>query len=875
MTQKKKNLCILREIAYRKEDMMRYLKISCYILAVASSCLFVQSRGYAAEKDMVTVHRDRALVYGDEQLTISEPVANGTVYDVEKTLTIDHVPYYKVSRGKDVGYIAKEDVETLKVTSTQEKTWTTKANQNIWKNLFFTDKKANSKDNILYYSDKEYTLGNGKVYTSIYTKDKKQHSSWQGYIAKSSLIQTNGEVENKRVMVEEDADCFDSLETYHPMTRAYKGQVYQVKRRYEWSGNTYYSIYRTNGEGKEQWMGYINASHVREVNRDSVESQYYDFKSFDETKGYITTDQPLTIYNHPFLNAKHHTKKFKVDTLVTYDAEAFNALGNYVRVSLVEKGKEKRLGWLDKRYISLLHPVRKVADKKQKDMPVWDAPWHEGAKQIATMADFLYGNIECVQTYRSKEGTEYSHLIVDGGEAGWVDSEFVERNTIDVADNINLVRSYKGKAYWNPIDAVNYATSSQGTYLDPVKDVKANLSTIDTSKPGVYPVTYYVGTVHKTVNVTVRDKENEGVVKASTTSTPTKGYPKVPYIDDDTILNYSLSEYKQGKAQYGKSDGYGGASWEDKANHWSSTSQSSQDYTFTTDFFMPIRLSQEEDRYRLANMSLYQPQSLTVMGQTVFVLYKKLPDKDHPEGRGFIISYDQNKIDNIGDLRKLNYYATHDYRRYKQLVKAIHVGPEIVVGHGQTLTNDGKHLYLNITKERENSKDMTGVNAINTIDPTTLAITDYNTLRSIAVYPTTKRNRRFFNMTAKDSRTFYGLCKTGDYKTTDKGKGNFELWEVQRQPDGTWTSKEALLIRLQIGDETAIQGMTYVPTQNAIYIVTDGGFVGIQLGKKPKLIANVKLNADVRESEGIAFANNRLYIGTNRGGEVLSSPLLP
>lgn len=854
---------------------MRLLKALCYATVVLGSIALSQQCVEASEeKERVTVNTDRALLYNDESLTLSEPVPNGTVYDVEKTLNVEGVPFYKVSRDDKDGYIAKQDVETLEMTKTKETEWTAKDHQNLWENLFFTKKRDHSKAGTLYYSDRIYTLGNGKEYVSVYTKGKKNKKEWQGYIAKTSLSSTNATDENKRVIVEEDASLFDSLEDYHVKDKAYRGQVYQVKRRYEWSGQTYYSLYRIK-DGKEDWWGYINACHVREVNRDSAESQYYDYKPLSETKGYITTDQPLTVYDNPYLNAHHKTKKWKEDTMVTYDAEAYNALGNYIRVSLVDDGKEKRIGWIDKRYISLLHPVRKVADKKQKDMPVWDQPWTESAKQIATMDDFLYGNIECVQTYRTKEGTEYSHLVVDGGEAGWVDSEFVERNTINVADTINLVRSYKGKSWWNPIDAVNYATSSQGTYLNPVKDVKTNLSKIDTSKPGTYPVTYYVGNVHKTVNVVVRDKEKEGVVKASTTSEPTKGYPKVPYIDDDTILDYSLSEYKNGKSEYGKSDGYGGASWEDKANHWTASKQSSHDYVFTTDFFMPIRLSQEEDRYRLANMSLYQPQSLTVIGSKVFVLYKKLPDKEHPEGRGFIISYDQNKIGDLGDLRKLNYYATHDYKRYRELVKDIHIGPEIVVGHGQTLTTDGKKLYLNITKERENSRDMSGVNAINTIDPTTLAITEYNTMRAIAVYPTTERNRRFFNMTAKDSNTFYGLCKTGDYKTTPKGKGNFELWEVNRQPNGEWTAKERLLIRLQIGDETAIQGMTYVAKQNAVYIVTDGGFVGVELNKQPKLIANVKLNADARESEGIAFANDRLYIGTNRGGEVLSSPLFP
>lgn len=826
---------------------------------------------------LVTVHHDRALLYHDDSLVISEPIKNGTVYQVIGNKNVEGKIYYKVSQqGQEKGYINQEDVTKLGVLKSNKQTYTTSQGKRVWADLFFSKQIDTTNGTAVYESNEIYTLGNGMQYSKVTYKDdnKKQKI---GYIATEALETTSPKNDVKRIVIEKEGNRYSNLEHYEKMGTAYEGEAYQVKYRYRWQGQTYYSIYRLNSKAHEEWAGYINESFVRPVSSDSVQSQYYDYKPVEDTKGYITSEEKLTYYEHPWKNSKATKHRISEGTQIIYDAEAYNSFGNYVQVSTFEKGKKHVLGWLDRRNVSLLHPIRKVANQNQKDMPVWDRPWDDNANQIATLGDFQYGNIEVDQYFRTATGDEYLHIVVDGGIAGWIESDFVDRNKIDVANKVSLVKSYQGQAKWNPIDAVNYATSENGTYLNPVKDVKASIKSIDTSKPGVYSVTYHTKTASKTIQVTVRDKENEGVIRATSTKEATPGYPTIPFVDKDTVLNYTLDQYKKGKVQYGKSPKYGGASWENKKNRWEATESSNQDYIFETEFFMPIRLSQETDRHRLANMSLYQPQSLTVMNNKVFVLYKKLPDKYHPEGRGFIISYDKNNIGELGDLRKLYYYSQHDYKKYLDIIKNIHVGPEIVVGHGQTLTNDGKNLYMNITRERENSKDMTGVNAVNTIDPNTLAITEYNTMRSIAIYPSTKRNRRFFNMTAKDSNTFYGLCKTGDFNKIPKNRGNFELWEIKRQTDGSWTSRQVMILRMAIGNEMPIQGMTYVPVNNSVYIVTDGGFVGLTLPDKQgkvKMIANVKLDAQQRESEGISFSNNRLYIGTNRGGEVLSSSLL-
>lgn len=787
---------------------------------VALSCLFGTSlalmapdAGKAATSDLkaykanVSVKKDNTALWKDSKLKSNKKVKKDTVYRVDGYRMINGKKYYRVYQNDYKGYIYYGNVSKMEYHSYGKKVYISKGGSALW--------------NDLYYGKKKGT-----------TKDK---------------------------------------------------QVYLAKGYYYLQGKRYYSVYRKDGDGKEKWWGYTYGSNAKPVESDSVYNKYFDFKNISDKTGYFNKTAKLKFYKGPTSNYGTTERSVKYKDKVVYTDESFNEIGNRVKVYIGSKPSSKTfLGWVDRRDIYNSSTTAKMANPDKNGYGVWSSP--NGGTKLSTMASFQKSHLEVNQEYINTKGKTQYHVVANGANAGWVDSNFVLRDQISVPSSISLVRSYDGnQTKWNPINAVNYATTKYGSTLNPTKDVKASVSSIDTSKPGTYKVTYKTSTASKTVNVTVRS-QNEQVVKyTANPQAPASNYPKVPYLNQSTNLNYTLTDYR-GTGGYGTAPGGdNGYAKTNTANKWT-TAKGTPNLTFNTQLFTPYRLSYSSNTSAMANAETSQPQGLAVIGNNIYVLYKKLDESSTSNAmkdRGYIVRYDKTKMGSLKDLRSLSDLAKNDFKKYASICSGITVGPEIVIGHGQTLTTDGKNLYVNVTNENEDRSNFNNVNAFNKIDLNTLGISKYQTSRIVAKSAGSYvGNKTFFNMAMADENTFYGLCKSNDYANTQPdtvNAGNFEVWKSVRQSDGSFKSSQVLTLRMPIGNKTPIQGMTYVKENNALYITTDGGFVGITLPTSTegtggsKLVANVKLNSQKREFEGISYANGKLYIGTNKGSEVMAA----
>lgn len=872
-------------------------------ITVLSSLLFGSALAFSTQdvdaavsslksyKAKVTVTASSGQLYADSNLKSKKTIKKGTVYQADGYRIINGKKYYRVYQNSYRGYIDASSTKTLSKTKTSEKKYVAAKDKNIWNDLYFQKKNTTLDKERIYLSDGYYTLGDGKKYYSISQIDSAGKKVWKGYIYSGSLKGLSTTSYNKKVQVTKDnytlwQNHYFSKKGSHPNTTVQKGQVYTAKSYFTLNGKKYYSLYRLDAAGKEKWYGYVDGGTLLEAT--ATQNKYFDYKNIDNRTGYINTGAKITVCTGPTSNYTSKTVQPGYKKSVTYTEESFNEKGNMVKVFNGTPSSSNFIGWMDRRYIYDNSTTKKIADPNKGSYGVWDQPY--GGKKLASMESFKNGNIEVNQCYLNPKGVLQWHIAVNGAEAGWVDANFVSKNQINIPEKISLVKAYTGQSTkWNPIDAINYATTGYGSVLNPTRDVKVNIGSIDTSKPGTYKVTYSTSTASKTVDVVVRAKDESKVKYTGNPQAPAQDYPKIPYLDKMTNLNYTLSQYRGGNS-YGTapqgSDGYGVSS---TPNKWTTVKGNS--YTFQTQLFVPFRLSDSANKETMSNAETSQPQGLAVIGNKAFVMYKKLDESSTSnamKNRGFIVSYDLTKVGSLGQLRDLRNLSREDFSKYASICSGITVGPEIVVGHGQTLTTDGKNLYINQTNEREDNQNYDGMNAFNKVNTNTLTVTEYTTSRIIAAAKPTPddgkkdyvANRQFFNMAAKDENTFYGLYKCGNSNpdTIEKGKANWEIWESKRNSDGSFTSKQVLSMRMPIGIETPIQGITYVDSKNALYIVTDGGFVGIKLPNNTEgtggaaIIDDVKLNSQKREAEGIAIANGKIYIGSNKGSEILAAP---
>ena len=276
-------------------------------------------KGYAAKEDIkkltsvdmkdinVTVTKEKPYTlwkdffYNEKKGTTKQ----GQVYKATRYYDVNGARYYSLYKtnkdGKDEwqGYVNKNAIRELKAEKVN-KVYVVNKDYTCWSNFYWTQKRGITKDymnqavNVKY----QYTIGNGSRYYSVYDKDDR----WLGYVnnnAFGTLKSVDMKDMNVTVTKEKPYTLWKDFLYKEKKGATKHGQVYKATRYYDVNGARYYSLYKTNKDGKDEWQGYVNKNAVRELKAEKVNktkkvvkdytlwSNFYWTKKRGTTKDYM------------------------------------------------------------------------------------------------------------------------------------------------------------------------------------------------------------------------------------------------------------------------------------------------------------------------------------------------------------------------------------------------------------------------------------------------------------------------------------------------------------------------------------------------------------------------------------------------------------
>ena len=423
---------------------------------------------------------------------------------------------------------------------------------------------------------------------------------------------------------------------------------------------------------------------------------------------------------------------------------------------------------------------------------------------------FKYGQIQSKNYVSTKKGT-YWDIYVDGRHIGWVNQNFFARNKISVANDVSLVNN--ADYNFNPKDAINYVTDSQGTAVDPSK-VSVNYKSISSTKAGVTKVSYTYKKAKAWVNVTVRDNKEEG--DNSATLTPQKGFKAV-------------------SAWKGSSKG-SSSNW-NAAHHYASetrtnTIKGTNGLTLKTRLFQPrfVSLGYNQAADVMGQVGVI-PEGITV-NNNIFVssMYSNSND-DH----GHLVSYNLNHVKSAIAAQNLTSMNWSTFKSYAQIIK---VSPFIKLGHGQSLGSSKNYIYVMANNKYSNGPQSEEILQIRKSD---MKINKIWTFRIAD-------NRYIHNATFVGDNTMYALFHNG-------GNGYYEYWKLTRNGD-EWNAEEVGATDGNfVSNGSPVQGFAY--GNGNFYIGFNDNIFKVAENGKAK--SHYQFNTR-REIEGMSVNGSNLYV---------------
>ena len=243
-----------------------------------------------SESKKVTVTYSKARLYTNSKLEKSSVIKQGTVYQVDGYRIIDGKHFYRVyqqdSTGatKYRGYLIDRDTKELKASKVSGN-FKGKKDMNVWKNLYFSQKQEKLTKEKAYFAKYKYTLGNGRSYYSLYQKDSQGKDKWAGYMNVVDTAPLKAVSYEKYMTLTRDSQAWKNLYFTQKGTN-YLGKYsnnFKVKRYYDLNNYRYYSAYRTDASGKENWCGYINGNALKELKKVAVPTNEQSMQTTKET----------------------------------------------------------------------------------------------------------------------------------------------------------------------------------------------------------------------------------------------------------------------------------------------------------------------------------------------------------------------------------------------------------------------------------------------------------------------------------------------------------------------------------------------------------------------------------------------------------------
>lgn len=243
--------------------------------------------GYVLASDMTTLSAKKA----SDKLVATKAITTwNQLYQTSKRQTIDKNKlvearyYYNLPNGKQyaslyapqksgdakwLGYADKATLKPLTSKAVKEKKVATKE-YTLWNDFFYTKKRGTTKKDKLYEARRYYDV-NGARYYSLYEVHK-DSEKWAGYVNQDALKDLKVvKMDNIKVtMTSDNYTLWNDFFYTKKRGTAKKGQVYEARCYYDLNGARYYSLYKTNSKGKDEWAGYVNNKAVKPLKSTKV-----------------------------------------------------------------------------------------------------------------------------------------------------------------------------------------------------------------------------------------------------------------------------------------------------------------------------------------------------------------------------------------------------------------------------------------------------------------------------------------------------------------------------------------------------------------------------------------------------------------------------
>lgn len=409
-----------------------------------------------------------------------------------------------------------------------------------------------------------------------------------------------------------------------------------------------------------------------------------------------------------------------------------------------------------------------------------------------------------------------------------MNQNFFARNKISLASDISLVQN---NHYSFPTrDAINYATDSQGTAINPNK-VKVSHSSISSSEAGTTKVSYSYGKAKASVNVTVRSDAKEGIASTGT------AFKKGP------AATHTWNGGSKGSSK----------KWNAAHRYQSETSPSTYSthgMTLHTRLFQPrfVSLSYGQAGDAMGQVGVI-PEGITVNGGDFVASMYTSSNAD----KGHLVSYNLNALKSKYAAQNL---TTMGWGTFKSYAKNIKVSPYIKLGHGQSLGSSSSYIY--VLANNNNVNNSTASEEVLQISKSDMKINKIWTIKTwggSSAYP-----RYFHNATFVGDHTMYALFHNG-------GRNGYEYWKLTRDGD-TWTPELVGGTQSNFINGSPVQGFAYDSNRDQFYIgyndyifrvAEDGSYKG-------KYHFNTR-----RELEGMSVSASTLYIELAQRAELLTT----
>ena len=450
-------------------------------------------------------------------------------------------------------------------------------------------------------------------------------------------------------------------------------------------------------------------------------------------------------------------------------------------------------------------------------------------KAIGKTSDFRYAHLESKEYARTNKGT-YWNLIVNGRSLGWVNQNYFTRSKISLAKSVNLVNNDNGT--FNTKDAVNYATDSTGTAVNPEK-VHASITHLKADEPGKHEVEYKYGKAHDSLEINVRKTRDEGVTDADADAEDAPGAKTTWH-----------GSSKSSSPHWNSAHHY---TTEEQTNHY--TSDSNLPMTLTTQFYQPRFLSLDYDQNDEISQVGVIPEGMAMKnGQLTVSLFS-----DAKDDNGHLVSYDLNKLTSPYDAQSL---VSMPYKEFIEYSKNIKVSPYLKLGHGQSVSDSGKYIYvLANTNKLKNSDESNEIMQINKKDLTINKIWTFKVYNGSADYP-----RYFHNVSFVNSHLMYGLFHNAS-------KGTYEYWKLEREGD-SWIPTEIGATNSELVKNAPVQGFAYDKQNDQFYVgFNDYIFTIDPMGS----VLDTQHFDTKRELEGLSVDNGTLYTELTQRAELLKA----